>query len=88
MVRGRGPMLRVLGVTGLSPKGENRIIFYSILFIVIATTLYILTFYLGEPSGKKKGMVGKKQTSSLLRPEHSEPERAKTGGFSFSWQET
>lgn len=45
-------MLRTLGITGLGPKRENRIIFYSIIFLLLATLLYVLSFY-GE-DGKEQ----------------------------------
>ncbi|MFB6257908.1 MAG: hypothetical protein ABEH38_04380 [Flavobacteriales bacterium] len=53
MVRWKEPMLRTFGVTNLGPDKENRVIFYSILFIILATGIYILTFYLDDPKRKQ-----------------------------------
>ncbi len=72
-------MFRTFGVTDLGPRRENRIIFYSILFLVIATGIYILTFYLG---GEKEGGKEQKDNSSVSKeiPETSKRASALMAG--------
>lgn len=56
-------MLRTFGFSKLSPRKENRIIFYSLLVLLLSTFLYILTYYFHEP--EKEGMNGKKENYGM-----------------------
>jgi hypothetical protein len=80
-------MLRVLGITGRPPHKENRIIFYSILFILIATLLYILSYY---SDGERKENEGRKtpgtEKGSFLSGRKA-PKSMIDKSFPFSWQE-
>lgn len=69
-------MLRTFGVTKLHPQQENRVLFYSILFLILATGIYILTFYIG----------GEKADGEKQEDQANEAKRASAkneGAFSF-----
>jgi hypothetical protein len=73
-------MLRTLGITGLGPKKENRIIFYSILALLILTLLYVISFY-GEEEEKGTEREEKERSGQLQKNGTKKDPEA-----SFSWQ--
>lgn len=76
-------MLRTFGFSKLSPRKENRIIFYSLLILLLAVFLYILSYYSHDP--EKEGASAKKDNYEMdlegerkafrnpLRPDLSTP---------------
>lgn len=76
----RAPMLKTFGVTRLTPSKENRVIFYSILVLLIATGIYIISFYIqsgkgpdesNEDKGDRKGYSLRSHTHKKGLTQHS-----------------